>query len=85
MLLIPVPGDHQLMCPAPFIVSLPIVPGPGVTRHQSAVELQTKVKRRFAKVSLVSYSRPSLMIVGVGVPISHLYLTWGQRPFSIVS
>ena len=53
VLLIPVPGDHQLMCPAPFIVSLPIVPGPGVTRHQSAVELQTKVKRRFAKVSIV--------------------------------
>ena len=38
----------------------------------SQVELETKVKRRFAKVSLVSYSRPSLMIISVGVPISHL-------------
>ena len=26
VLLIPRPGDHQLMCPAPFMVSLPIVP-----------------------------------------------------------
>ena len=73
MLLIPVPGDHQLMCPAPFIVSLPIVPGPGVTRHQSAVELQTKVKQRFAKVRIVSYSHPSLMIIE-SVSQFHIYV-----------
>ena len=76
VLLMPVPGDHQLMCPAPFIVSLSIVPGPGVTRHQSAVELQTKVKRRFAKVSIVFYSFPSLMIIALGTQF-HIYLQWG--------
>ena len=35
-------------------------------------------------VSIVSYSRPSLMII-VSASQFHVYLLWGQRPFSIVS
>ena len=48
------------------------------------LELETKVKRRFAKGSIVSYSHLSLMII---VPVSqfYFYLPWGQRLFSIVS
>ena len=42
------------------------------------LELETKVKRRFAKVNIVSYSRPSLMII---VPRTqfHVERPWGQR------
>ena len=40
--------------------------------------------RSFAKVSIVSYSRPSLMIIASASQF-HVYLPWGQRPFSIVS
>ena len=47
------------------------------------VELVTKAIRRFAKVSIVSYS-PSLMII-VSASQFHVYLPWGQCPFSIVS
>ena len=50
----------------------------------SRLELETKVKRRFAKVSIVSYSRPSLMIIAPASQF-HVYLPWGQRPFSIMS
>ena len=40
-----------------------IVGGVGTrARQRGIVELETKVKRKFAKVSIVSYSRPSLMI-----------------------
>ena len=46
--------------------------------------LETEVKRRFVKVSIVSYSRPSLMITA-SVSQFHVYLPWIQRPFSIVS
>ena len=47
------------------------------------VELEKEVKQRFAKVSKVSYSLLSLMI---NVPASqfHIYLPWGQRPFSVL-
>ena len=48
------------------------------------LELETKAIRRFEKVSIVSYSRPSLMIIASGSQF-HVYLPWGQRPFSIVS
>ena len=48
------------------------------------IELETKVKQRFAKVSIVSYSCPSLMIIASASQF-HVYLPWGQRPFSIVS
>ena len=48
------------------------------------LELETKAIRRFAKVSIVSYSRPSLMIIELASQF-HVYLPWGQRPFSIVS
>ena len=41
------------------------------------VELETKAIRRFAKVSIVSYSRPSLMIIVSGTQF-HVYLPWGQ-------
>ena len=46
--------------------------------------LETKAILRFAKVSIVSYSRPSLMIIALASQF-HVYLPWGQRPFSIVS
>ena len=49
-----------------------------------ALELETKVIRRFAKVSIVSYSRPSLMIIALASQF-HVYLPWGHCPFSIVS
>ena len=35
-------------------------------------------------VCIVSYSRPSLMLI-VSETQFHVYLPWGQRPFSIVS
>ena len=50
----------------------------------SQVELETKVIRRFVKVSIVCYSRPSLVIIA-SVSQFHVYLPWGQRPFTIVS
>ena len=54
-------------------------------RHiEYGVELETKAIRRFAKVSIVSYSCPSLMIIASASQF-HVYLLWGQRPFSIVS
>ena len=51
---------------------------------QPRLELQTKVKRRFTKVRIVSYCRPSLMII-VSASQFYIYLPWGQRLFSIVS
>ena len=39
------------------------------------LELETKVIRRFAKVSIVSYSRPSLMIIASASQF-HVYLLW---------
>ena len=48
------------------------------------LELETNAIRRFGLVSIVSYSRPSLMIIA-SVSQFHVYLPWGQRPFSIVS
>ena len=55
-----------------------------VTGLDCCLELETKVERRFAKVSIVSYSRQSLMIIALASQF-HVYLPWGQRPFSIVS
>ena len=52
--------------------------------HASAVELETKVKQRFAKVSIVSYSRTSLMIIASAYQF-RIYLPWGQHLFNIVS
>ena len=48
------------------------------------LEFETNVIRRFAKVSIVSYSRPSLIIIE-SVSQLHVYLLWGQCLFSIVS
>ena len=56
----------------------------GFASNSSALELETNAIRRFAKVSIVSYSRPSLMITASASQF-HFYLPWGQRPFSIVS
>ena len=50
----------------------------------STLQLETKAIRRFANVSIVSYSRPSLMIIA-SVSQFHVYLPLGQRLFSIVS
>ena len=50
----------------------------------SELELEIKAIRRFARVSIVSYSRLSLMII-VSASQFHIYLPWGQCPFSIVS
>ena len=50
--------------------------------NASVLELETKAIRRFAKVSIVSYSRPSLMIIASASKF-HVYLPpWGQRPCS---
>ena len=54
------------------------------TQASIPLELETKVKRRFVKVSIVSYSRPSLMIIAPASQF-HVYLPWGQHLFSIVS
>ena len=48
------------------------------------LELETKAIQRFAKVSIVSYSCPSLMIIASRTQF-HVERPWGQRPFSIVS
>ena len=48
------------------------------------LELETKAVRRFVKVSIVSYSRPSLMIIASRTQF-HVERPWGQRPLSIVS
>ena len=56
------------------------VGGAGAAR----LELESKVKRRFAKVSIVSYSRLFLMIIASASQF-HVYLPWGQHPFSKVS
>ena len=53
-------------------------------KRDSTLELETKVKRRFTKVSIVSYIRLALMIIASASQF-HVYLPWGQRPFSIVS
>ena len=47
------------------------------------VELQTKVKKRFANISQ-SRIRPLLGTPMQWIPF-HVYLPWGQYPFSIVS
>ena len=44
------------------------------------IELETKVREDF----IVSYSRPSLMIIALASQF-HVYLQWCKRPFSIVS
>ena len=48
------------------------------------LELETKVKWRFAKVSIVSFSRSSFMIIALASQF-YVYLPWSQCPFSIVS
>ena len=55
-----------------------------IHQHTSTVELETKAIRRCAKVSIVSYSRPSLMRI-VSRTQFHVERPWGQHPFSIVS
>ena len=57
---------------------------PGCFPQCWLLQLEMKVKRRFAKVSIVSYSRLSLMIIALATQF-HVYLPWGQRMFSIVS
>ena len=42
-------------------------------------ELETKVKGRFTKVSIVSYRGPSIMVIAF-----YVYLPWGQCLFSIM-
>ena len=49
--------------------------GGALNKTRSVVELETKVKRRFAK-SLMTYASASQF---------HIYLLWGQHLFSIVS
>ena len=44
--------------------------------YVSSIELETKAIRRFLKVSIVSYSRPSLMIIA-SVSQYHVYLPLG--------
>ena len=53
-------------------------------KTHTRIELETKAIRRFAKASIVSYSCPSLMIIASASQF-HVFLPWGQRPFSIVS
>ena len=52
--------------------------------QQQLLELEMKAIRRFAKVSIVSYSFPSLMTIASASQF-HVYLPWGQHLFSIVS
>ena len=56
----------------------------GIIELAGLVELETKVKRRFGKDSIVSYIRLSLMLIALASRF-HVYLPWGQRLFSIVS
>ena len=53
--------------------------------HQEIVSLHLQTRLELeTKVSIVSYSCPSLMIIALASQF-HVYLPWGQRPFSIVS
>ena len=56
----------------------------GFLKLGSGLELETKAIRRFAKISIVSYSRPSFVTFASASQF-HVYLPWGQSPFSIVS
>ena len=83
-------GDRQMVCCA--AVPWAARPRPHVASSQGNVdiqgaghnilELETRVKRRLAKVSVVSYV--SLMIIA-SVSQFHVYLPWGQHPFSKVT
>ena len=79
-------SDVEVEGAAAEVLGLQQVPGAAeparVPVQRSPVE--TKVIRRFAKVSIVSYSCPSLMIIA-SVSQFHIHLPWGQRPSSIVS
>ena len=57
-----------------------------INQHWSVarIELETNAIRRFGLVSIVSFRRPSLMIIPSASQF-HVYLPWGQHPFSIVS
>ena len=46
--------------------------------------LTQKSLRTGRLVSIVSYSRPSLMIIALQTQF-HIYIPWGQHPLSIVS
>ena len=59
-------------------------PNTGAEKCVNILELKTKAIRRFAKVSIVSYGRPSLIIIASASQF-HIHLPWGQHPFSIVS
>ena len=50
-----------------------VVTGIWYTSQRYFLELETKAIRRFAKVSIVSYSRPSLMIMASASQF-HVYL-----------
>ena len=63
-----------------FIVKSLGTSHPNLLARVGWVELET----RFAKVSIVSYSRPSLIII-VSASQFHIERPWGHRLFSIVS
>ena len=56
----------------------------GVDHTGGRREIGLPMKSHKGLVSIVSYSRPSLMIIVLGSHF-HIYLLWGQWLFSIVS
>ena len=61
-----------------------IVKSLGTSHPNLLARVRVELEMRFAKVSIVSYSRPSLMII-VSRTQFHVERPWGQRLFSIVS
>ena len=82
------PGQEVTRCSDTVGTNVELVNSIGVTCTHNIfglkLELETKAIRWFPKVSIVSYSRPSLMII-VSATQFHVNLRWGQRLFSIVS
>ena len=68
--------SNIFICPAPVLPLWPVA----AVRTRAWNEGYPKVRENF----IVSYSRPSFMII-MSASKFHVYLPWGQRPFSIVS
>ena len=69
-----------------MLCSAPSVPQPVVQSRRRPLlgSVTQKSKGMGGLVSIVSYSRPSLMIIASRTQF-HVERPWGQRPFSIVS
>ena len=73
-------GEHGDCCRyTPAMVSMEYLVIEYLVNGNIQQGFETEVKRRFVKISIVS-----LMVIASASQF-HVYLPWGQRPFSIVS